>query len=200
MCCTKATLPTPAGRDGGVRLPCHNQPLTNVEAAVPWEHACQSLHDQAPSRPLAYMQANSTPASKKPARRQGEMSGGAEGWCSGIPDNSLPQARNAKETVCKSSTVARIAARCWPCTSICRGRKSKTVRLACARCATRAGRGQDALATRRSRATKHLIGRPVALSKNQRCSMVGMTTQAPGRPGPETSTRTTAQAAEGYVN
>jgi hypothetical protein len=201
MCCTKATLRAPAGRDVGVRLQCYYQPSpTDVEAGVPWEHARQSLRGQAPSRPLAHMQANSTPPSKKPARRQGEMSGGAGGWCSGIPDNSLPQARSAKETVCKSSTVARIAARCWPCTSICHCRKSKTVRLACARCATRAGRGQDALAARRSRATKHLIGRPVALSKNRRCSMVGTTAQAPERQGPETRTRTAAQAAEEYVN
>jgi len=70
MCCTKATLRAPAGREVGVRLQCYNQPNpTDVEAGVPWEHARQSLRDQAQSRPLAYMQANSTPASKKPARR-----------------------------------------------------------------------------------------------------------------------------------
>ena len=72
MCCTKATLRAPAGREVGVRLQCYNQPNpTEVEAGVPWEHARQSLRERAPNRPLAHMQANSTPASKKPARRQG---------------------------------------------------------------------------------------------------------------------------------
>jgi hypothetical protein len=75
MCCTKATLPSPAGRDVGARLQCYNQPnLTDVEAGVPWEHALQSLRDRAPGRPLAPMQANSIPASRRagdgPAERK----------------------------------------------------------------------------------------------------------------------------------
>jgi hypothetical protein len=75
MCCTKATLPTPAGRDVGVRLQCYDQPNpTDVEVGVPWEHARQSLRDRAPSRPLAPMQANSIPASRRagdgPAERK----------------------------------------------------------------------------------------------------------------------------------
>jgi hypothetical protein len=66
MCCTKATLPTPAGRNVGVRLQCYDQPNpTDMEAGVPWEHARQSLRDRAPSHPLAHMQTNSIPASRR---------------------------------------------------------------------------------------------------------------------------------------
>ena len=80
MCCTKATLPTLAGREVGARLQCYNQPnLTDVEAGVPWEHTRQSLRDRAPSHPLAHMQVNSIPASRRAG--DGRAAKKAKGRC-----------------------------------------------------------------------------------------------------------------------